>query len=58
MKPDERLTWSRCRKSEFDFVESVQRPEGNCAIGDPVRATATYMTLLQLDNAALPIYQR
>jgi squalene cyclase len=59
-KPDDRLTWSKYRKSMFDYLVRSQNPDGSWNGGyvGPVFATAVYLTVLQLDNAALPIYQK
>jgi hypothetical protein len=59
-KPSERLTWSKYRKHFFDFLEKNQLPEGNwngVPIG-PVYTACCYLTILQLEKGALPIYQR
>jgi len=63
-RESERLTWSKYRKSMFDYLIRSQSSDGSWSgtgswghIG-PVYATATALTILQLDKAALPIYQR
>jgi hypothetical protein len=56
----ERLTWSKYKKHFFEFLVKTQHAEGNwtgTAIG-PVYTTSCYLTILQLDKGALPIYQR
>ncbi len=59
-KEADRLSWKKYRESTFDFLKQTQSGEGywtGSHVG-PVFATACYLTILQLDNAALPIYQR
>jgi hypothetical protein len=59
-KPEERLTWSKYREAAFGAILSNQAGDGGWngrAIG-PVYATACYLTILQLDNEAVPIYRR
>jgi hypothetical protein len=59
-KPEERLTWSRYRKSFFEFLANKQNADGSWT-GTPigqVYTTCCYLTVLQLDKGALPIYQR
>ena len=63
-RESERLTWSKYRKSMFDYLIRSQSNEGSWSgagswghIG-PVYATATALTILQLDKATLPIFQR
>jgi hypothetical protein len=59
-KPAEQLTWSKYREAMFDALLARQSAEGSWGgspIG-PVYATACYLTILQLDNGALEIYQR
>ena len=59
-KEADRLSWKKYRESTFDFLKSSQSPEGywtGSHVG-PVFATACYLTIMQLDNAALPLYQR
>ena len=59
-KPDQRLTWSRYRKEFFEFLANKQNPDGSWT-GTPigqVYTTCMYLTVLQLDKGALPIYQR
>jgi hypothetical protein len=62
--PEKRLTWSKYRKSTFDYLVSIQGADGSWNssgrwgyIG-PVYATAMSLCILQLDNGTLPIYQR
>jgi squalene cyclase len=59
-RPEERLTWSKYRKEFFEFLYNKQNKDGSWT-GTPigqVYTTACYLTILQLDNGALPIYQR
>ncbi|HZV06879.1 MAG TPA: prenyltransferase/squalene oxidase repeat-containing protein [Gemmataceae bacterium] len=59
-KPSERLTWSGYKKDNFQNLFSSQSSDGSWS-GGMVGAnfiTPVYLTILQLDNAALPIYQR
>jgi squalene cyclase len=59
-KPEERLTWSKYRKEFFEFLANKQNKDGSWT-GTPigqVYTTSCYLTILQLDNGALPIYQR
>jgi hypothetical protein len=59
-KPEERLTWSKYRKSFFEFLYNKQNKDGSWT-GTPVGlvyTTCCYLTILQLDNGTLPIYQR
>jgi hypothetical protein len=59
--PKDRLTWTKYRKALFSRLKRTQNKNGswtgNAGIG-PVYVTALYATVMQLDNAALPIYQR
>jgi hypothetical protein len=61
--PKEVLTWSAYRKEMFKFLKESQDRNGSWARGGgwsigPIYSTSVYLTILQLDNAALPIYQR
>jgi hypothetical protein len=64
-KDDEALTWSKYRKALFDEYRRTQSADGSWSkeswtaqrVG-PVYVTACYLTVLQLDKGALPIYQR
>jgi hypothetical protein len=59
-KGSERLTWSGYKKENFPGMISSQSSDGSWS-GGMVGAnfiTPVYLTILQLDNAALPIYQR
>jgi hypothetical protein len=61
-KPDQRLTWGRYRKATFTRLIKAQKEDGRWEFdGDwsgPAGTTALYLSILQLDNATLPIYQR
>ena len=59
-KPAERLTWSKYRETIFDYLASRQGADGSWSQGHigPVFTTACHLTILQLDNGTLPIYQR
>jgi hypothetical protein len=63
MFPDSRaadqLTWSKYRQVVFDYIASNQASDGSWTQGHigPVFTTACHLTILQLDNAVLPIYQ-
>jgi hypothetical protein len=56
----DRLTWSQYRKSMFDHLMRMQSSDGSWNGGyiGPIFATTAYLTILQLDNGTLPIYQR
>src|SRR5947209_166759 len=57
---EHQLTWSKYNRAMFDHITSSQNRDGSWSGGyiGPVFTTATYLTILQLDNATLPIYQR
>jgi hypothetical protein len=59
-KESERLTWSSYKKSNFENIIRSQSSDGSWSGGmvGPAFITPVYLTILQLDNAALPIYQR
>ena len=64
-RTDEALTWSKYRKSVFEEYKKTQSADGSWShdswtarMVGPVYVTACYLTVLQLDKAALPIYQR
>ncbi len=56
----ERPVWSKYRKAMFEHLLKLQSSDGSWNGGyvGPVYATAAYLTILQLDNGTLPIYQR
>ena len=59
-KDDERLSWSKYRKAMFDHLVKSQNADGSWSGGyiGPVFSTATHLTILQLENGTLPIYQK
>jgi hypothetical protein len=59
-KENERLKWSGYKKSTFAEIIRSQSTDGSWSGGHvgPAFITPVYLTILQLDNAALPIYQR
>jgi len=64
-KAADRLTWTKYRKALFDDLKRQQGADGSWSAESwtarmvgPVYVTACYVTILQLDKAALPIYQR
>ena len=58
--PEQVLTWSNYRKATFDNLVRTQQADGSWggSYAGATFATATYLTILQLDNGVLPIYQR
>ena len=56
----DRLSWTKYREPTFDFLKQTQSAGGSWDAGQlgPVFATSVYLTVLQLDNAVVPIYQR
>lgn len=56
----ERLKWSTYRSKVFRGLITSQSSDGSWSGGmvGPAFITPVYLTILQLDNAALPIYQR
>jgi hypothetical protein len=64
-KSDEMLTWSKYRKAVFDEFKRSQSADGSWTTNNwtarsvgGVYVTACFLTMMQLDKAALPIYQR
>jgi Prenyltransferase and squalene oxidase repeat len=59
-KEADTLTWSRYRKATFDNLVRMQQPDGSWTGGHvgPVFTTALHLGMMQLDNAALPLFQR
>jgi hypothetical protein len=60
---DQRLTWSAYKKIVFDHLAQSQAADGSWSAGGgwsvgPVYSTAVYCTILQLDNATLPIFTK
>jgi hypothetical protein len=60
VKAAERITWSKYKKDNFSRLVKMQQSDGswNGAQVGPIFATACYLSILQLDLGALPIYQR
>ncbi|MBY0524934.1 MAG: sigma-70 family RNA polymerase sigma factor [Gemmataceae bacterium] len=58
-KPADRLTWSAYRKLAFQHLIDSQKADGSWThpLGSSF-GNALYLTILQLDNAVVPIYQR
>ena len=59
--PDsERITWKKYRKGTFDNLVRAQQADGSWPgqHAGPVFSTAVFLSIMQLDNAVLPIYQR
>ena len=54
------LTWSKYRAAMFEHILSSQNRDGSWTGGyiGPVFTTSVYLTILQLEKAMLPIYQR
>jgi hypothetical protein len=58
-RPDERLTWTNYRTAVFDYLASCQKADGSWENAyPPLALTASNLGILQLDNSAVPIYQR
>jgi hypothetical protein len=59
-KGGDRLTWSAYKKDNFESMIRSQSSDGSWSGGHvgPAFITPVYLSILQLDNAALPIYQR
>jgi hypothetical protein len=59
-KDSDALTWSQYRKQMFDHLVKSQGADGSWSGGyiGPIFSTTTHLTILQLDNGTLPIYQR
>jgi hypothetical protein len=64
-RESDRLTWKKYRKGLFDELVRAQSSDGSWGAGNwtaqgigQVYVTALYVTIMQLDKAALPIYQR
>ncbi len=59
-RADDRLQWSKYKKAFFEFLKRTQNKDGSwrgTPIG-PVWTSSCYLTILQLDQGTLPIYQR
>jgi hypothetical protein len=59
-KDADKLTWTKYRKQTFDAILRMQGADGSWqgGQGGQVFTTAVYLTMMQLDNGTLPIYQR
>jgi hypothetical protein len=59
-KEADMLTWSKYRKATFDNLVRTQQADGSWTGGHvgPVFITAVHLSIMQLDNAVLPLYQR
>jgi hypothetical protein len=59
-KAEDRLTWSKYRAAMFDHIKRTQNADGSWSGGyiGPIFTTTVNLTILQLDRAMLPIYQR
>jgi hypothetical protein len=64
-RSDEVISWKKYRKAVFDEFKRTQSADGSWSADSwtarmvgPVYVTACYLTIMQLDKAALPIYQR
>jgi hypothetical protein len=63
-RPADRLTWKKYRDATFDTLARTQRADGSWSGSNwtarfgEVYVTAIFLTILQLDNNTLPIYQR
>jgi hypothetical protein len=59
-RASDRLSWSQYRKAMYDHLVRTQNADGSWSGGyiGPVFTTTTHLTILQLENGTLPIYQR
>jgi hypothetical protein len=64
-KSDELITWKAYRKELFDEIKRTQSQDGSWSTGNwtaqsvgAIYVTACYLCMMQLDKAALPVYQR
>ncbi len=64
-RSDEIISWKKYRKAVFDEFKTTQDADGSWTTNNwtarsvgPVYVTACFLTMMQLDKAALPIYQR
>jgi hypothetical protein len=57
---DDQLTWSKYKASMYDSVVKSQNGDGSWSGGyiGPIFTTCVNLTILQLENCTLPIYQR
>jgi hypothetical protein len=60
VKDADNVTWSKYKKTNFPRLLKMQQSDGSWSGGmvGPIFTTAVYLTILQLDLGALPIYQR
>jgi len=56
----DRLTWKKYREAMFPHLARSQNSDGSWTGGyiGPIFTTTTHLTILQLENGTLPIYQR
>jgi hypothetical protein len=60
MPKEDLLTWTKYKTVMFEQILSQQSRDGSWSGGyvGPPMATAMFLTILQLENGNLPIYQR
>jgi hypothetical protein len=58
--PDQAITWTKYRKATFDNLMRSQQSDGSWGgtQAGNIFATAIHLSIMQLDSAVLPIYQR
>jgi hypothetical protein len=59
-RENERLTWSKYKKSTFETIKNSQASDGSWNGGQvgPVFITAVHLSILQLEKGCLPLYQK
>ena len=59
-KTDQQMTWSKYKKETFEYLKRTQSSDGSWTGGHvgPVFITAVHLTILQLDNAVVPLYMK
>ncbi|QVL34723.1 terpene cyclase/mutase family protein [Telmatocola sphagniphila] len=59
-KKDDQLSWTKYKEAMFDYLKAGQSNDGSWSSGyiGNVFTTTVNLTILQLDKATLPIYQR
>ena len=59
-RENERLTWSKYKKSTFETIKNSQASDGSWNGGHvgPVFITAVHLSILQLEKGCLPLYQK
>ena len=58
-KPEDRLTWSKYRNDAVAWILKAQNKDGNWGKGAAqLPATALYLSILQMEDGALPMPQR